>query len=103
MLFEKTATLIWDILVKHAGASNYEFERQSCIYSECKHDLEKFGSSEYRFQGALGFGGKFRRTKWGNRWYVDQYPEDETPESLEIVRVTNEKLKELKERFKNEL
>lgn len=51
---------------------------------------------EYRFMGALGFGGKFRNN--GNRNntpYVDCYPEHETPERLRMIERANARLAEL--------
>lgn len=51
---------------------------------------------EYRFQGALGFGGKFRNN--GNREntpYVDCYREDETPARLAMIKRANARLDEL--------
>src|ERR1700738_5082838 len=48
---------------------------------------------EYRFMGALGFGGKFRNN--GNRDntpYVDCYPEDETPARLRMIEAANVRL-----------
>lgn len=51
---------------------------------------------EYRFMGALGFGGKFRNN--GNRDntpYVDCYPESETPERLRMIEAANRRLAEL--------
>jgi hypothetical protein len=51
---------------------------------------------EYRFMGALGFGGKFRNN--GNRNdtpHVDCYREDETPERLAMIERANARLAEL--------
>lgn len=51
---------------------------------------------EYRFCGALGFGGKFRNT--GNRDdtpYVDCYREDETPARNAMIEAANKRLAEL--------
>jgi hypothetical protein len=51
---------------------------------------------EYRFCGALGFGGKFRNN--GNRDntpYVDCYHEDETPARLKMIEAANVRLAEL--------
>ena len=48
---------------------------------------------EYRFCGALGFGGKFRNN--GNRNntpHVDCYPEHETPERLAMIEAANRRL-----------
>lgn len=51
---------------------------------------------EYRFCGALGFGGKFRNN--GNRDgipYVDCYLEDETPARRTMIEAANRRLHEL--------
>jgi hypothetical protein len=59
------------------------------------------GGIEYRFQGALGSGGKFRTCYVGPpafdryRLYVDCYREDETPERLEMIRRANERLEQV--------
>lgn len=44
------AGIIWDILITHCGASVLEDDRGCFIMNT---------SFEYRFQGNLGFGGKF--------------------------------------------
>jgi hypothetical protein len=62
---------------------------------EFVHHVTK-GCDEYRFIGALGFGGKFRNN--GNRDdtpYVDFYPEDATPERERRALRANKKLAEL--------
>lgn len=51
---------------------------------------------EYRFCGALGFGGKFRNN--GNNEnipYVDCYREDETPERRKMIAKANKRLADL--------
>ena len=51
---------------------------------------------EYRFCGALGFGGKFRNN--GNNEnvpHVDCYREDETPKRLAMIAAANKRLAEL--------
>lgn len=51
---------------------------------------------EYRFCGALGFGGKFRNN--GNNEnvpYVDCYREDETPARKKMIAKANKRLAEL--------
>lgn len=56
----------------------------------------KYPSREYRFCGALGFGGKFRNN--GNRNnipHVDCYSEDETPARLAMIEKANKRLVEL--------
>jgi hypothetical protein len=45
---------------------------------------------EYRFQGCLGFGGKFRAGHGHLNPYFDQYPEDRTPESDALIKECNE-------------
>lgn len=51
---------------------------------------------EYRFCGALGYGGKFRNNGNNNNTpYVDCYPEDETPARLEMIGNANKQLAEL--------
>ena len=51
---------------------------------------------EYRFQGALGFGGKFRNNgNFDNTPYVDCYPEDRTPERMAMIERANTRLARL--------
>jgi hypothetical protein len=51
---------------------------------------------EWRFMGALGFGGKFRNNgNHNNTPYVDCYPENETPARLEMIQRANDRLREL--------
>lgn len=51
---------------------------------------------EWRFCGALGFGGKFRNNGNNeNTPYVDCYREDETPARLEMIDAANRRLIEL--------
>ena len=48
---------------------------------------------EYRFCGALGFGGKFRNNgNHDNTPYVDCYQEDETPARLKMIACANVRL-----------
>lgn len=42
-------------------------------------------TGEWRFQGALGFGGKF----YPREMRVSMYSEDETPETVQMVNQTN--------------
>jgi len=52
---------------------------------------------EYRFQGAIGFGGKFRTDHHGHpqHLYVTCYPEEETPKTLKMIELANAALLEL--------
>jgi len=71
------AMAIFTVLVKEAGA--HESGREDFVF----HAIS--GTTEYRFQGALGFGGKFRP----ETWRVDCYPEDNTPERERMIKATN--------------
>lgn len=84
------ANAVYDILVKDAGAS--EDGREDFVYLQTHDHLR-----EYRFIGGLGFGGKFRRNGWEDRWYVDCYTEDLTPERQAMIEAANAALAELKE------
>jgi hypothetical protein len=78
---EPIAHRIYDVLVRHAGAT--EHDRIGFVVA---HTTDG-GCWEFRFQGSLGFGGKFRND--AGRWRVDCYREDETPERLAVIEATN--------------
>lgn len=80
------ANKVYDLLVKHGGAT--ELDRKSFIHSHCK---DKYECTEWRFCGKLGFGGKYRST-WNG---VTCYSEDETPERVKLIAFLNEELKKL--------
>ena len=71
---------VWDILVLDGGA--YEPDRFSFV--DCFVNKR---SDEWRFQGKLGFGGKYRAKNT-----VDCYPEDQTPEIKNLINTINSKL-----------
>jgi hypothetical protein len=73
----------YDVLVQTCGAS--EAGREMFLAAQ--------PTTEYRFIGLLGFGGKF----WLNdgRVYVTCYPEDETDERRGRIAVANHLLAEL--------
>ncbi len=80
---EDYANAIWDALVKYAGAS--ERWREDFL-------AHRDHITEYRFQGRLGFGGKF----WNCRaWDVTCYTEDTTAEREEMIWKTNSRLRDL--------
>jgi hypothetical protein len=85
-LTAETASHIYDILVRVCGAP--EHYRNDFIFAQARENWP----IEWRFQGKLGFGGKFWRNN--GRKYVNCYPEDETPKRLEIIRQANEQLKQ---------
>lgn len=75
---------IWDILVQVCGAHPGLWDQFNHHFPQCR---------EFRFQGALGFGGK----AWADRRrvYVDCYSEDETPERRELIGHANAQLADL--------
>lgn len=83
----KQAQMVLNILANHAGAyrQDHAFIVAQTSESPCH---------EYRFQGLLGFGGKF--WNYGGRWYVTCYSENETPERMAIIEKVNGLLAELK-------
>ena len=83
---EELANFVYDILMAEVGATEYWREN----FVQVQLDEEWGICKEYRFQGVLGFGGKFRRSN--GRWYVDCYPEDESPERLEFIKAANRRL-----------
>lgn len=91
-LTELEAWHVYTALMAECGAP--EGWRDLFIFNQTAEHV-----SEWRFIGALGFGGKFWRTRgtrpdgtWGEKWYVSQYPENETPETLEMIQAANAKL-----------
>lgn len=62
-LTDQQANGVYDLLVRLAGASNRAFHRESFINAVTTRD-----DCEYRFCGALGFGGKF--FNMNGLWYV---------------------------------
>jgi len=82
-----TANKIYDILVEECGAG--EHNRIFFVVAQ-----EQGGCVEYRFQGSLGFGGKFWNS---NQWYVTCYGEDYTKERLAAIDRANQRLTVLRE------
>jgi hypothetical protein len=78
---------VFNILVAEAGANENIRDQFACWWNT--------KGSEFRFQGSLGFGGKF----WRNyeHWYINCYPEDESPQRLAVIEKVNNLLKELME------
>jgi hypothetical protein len=77
---------VYDLLVKVGGAPEDMRDYFTFIHVDERHSVE-----EYRFQGKLGFGGKY--WKWRNS--VTCYSEDETPERVKIMNELNERLAKL--------
>lgn len=93
-LTEQQAKAVWRILVAECGASPNPDDELSFVM-EYTADSAYSPSSEWRFGGCLGFGGKFRYP--GLR--VDCYPEDETPERNAAVLAANARLAVLRREF----
>ncbi|MEM6911064.1 MAG: hypothetical protein AAF555_05720 [Verrucomicrobiota bacterium] len=71
---------VYSVLVEKAGA--IESYRRDFIYH---HAESKQPCDEWRFQGKLGFGGKY----WRRYNQVSCYYEDFTPEREAIIKKTN--------------
>jgi hypothetical protein len=85
------ATRVYDVLVAHVGAYPAEDDRASFGYEFTKDNP----TTEYRFCGALGMGGKFRFP----RMSVDCYPEDSTPDRVAKIADCNAALATLRDEF----
>jgi hypothetical protein len=79
---------VYDILMKQAGAIG-GWQRESFVF----HFMQSEPPREWRFQGLLGFGGKFWRND--GRIYVNCYSEDRTPARERMIEATNKALDEL--------
>lgn len=75
---------VWTILVEECGADDLTRSGFVAHWPACR---------EYRFMGALGFGGKVWSS--GGRLYVTCYYEDETPLRAQMVLRANERLSHL--------
>jgi len=87
MINSKAANKIYDLLVQECGAIEYWRDH----FIQCQSE----GCKEFRFQGIFGFGGKF----WDNdnRWYINCYPENMTPQLQAKIDEVNLILKKMKE------
>ena len=91
-LTEEIANKVYNILEEIGAVPRMRdaFVRDHSSYSD---------QHEWRFQGKLGFGGKFWN-EWSYlddepKWRVSCYSEDETPEREKIIEETNQKLRAL--------
>lgn len=83
---KEKANKVYDLLVSIGGA--YEPDRDSFLYF---HTEYKYETSEWRFSGKLGFGGKYRKATNS----VDCYREDATPERVKLMNELNEALSKI--------
>ncbi len=81
------ADAAYTCLVEHCGAYDFEGSREMFVYHATR------GLREYRFQGALGCGGKFYNDR--ARWRGDCYPEDKTVDRTERIDRANAALAKL--------
>ncbi len=89
---QETAAKIFDILVQECGA----------VRDSLCHGFEPFRTyvekeldrHEYRFGGALGFGGKFYNS--GFEWRVSCYSENLTPQRRAMIEQANLRLEALR-------
>lgn len=90
VLSETQALAAWKIMVEECGESDDELKRNYFLnYVTTKPGQRKV----FRFQGSLGFGGKFRLNSNRNfAPYVDCYREDETPKRLAAIERANARL-----------
>lgn len=95
------ANEIWHILIEECGLRRDDrgWEHYAFI-AYLDGQAGGFGH-EYRFMGALGFGGKFYN-EGNRRWEVGCYLEDDTPARTEMIRRANERLAALLARVKGE-
>jgi hypothetical protein len=84
---------IYNILVIYGGAS--EHMRDNFVYAHLEKDWQNRRCEEYRFQGHLLFGGKYR--SYTNT--VDYYNEDRNEYRDSLEKDINIKLKEIYEKY----
>lgn len=94
VLTEGQARQVWRILVEECQASAVHFDEMAFVI-EFSRPSSFPGAREWRFQGCLGFGGKFRFPALS----VDCYPEDSNPEREAALTRANLRLAELKRTF----
>jgi hypothetical protein len=87
---------IWKVLVETCGARDPNDWMRRSLRSYLTDGADWH---EFRFQGVLGFGGKFCDD--GHRWRVKCYPEDRTPEREQMIAEANRRLAELHEAVRN--
>jgi hypothetical protein len=83
---EAEASAVYDVLVRECGAN--EWSRTDFVYEFVSPGCD---CTEWRFQGELGFGGKF----YPREMRVSCYPEDETPKRRTMVERANAALRKM--------
>ena len=87
------AQKIWEILQRTCEAGTYWGENFVSIAGEY---IKNGRMLEYRFQGALGFGGKVWINN-GRAPYVTCYPEDMNESKRKMIDAANAELKDMKQ------
>lgn len=82
MISEITCKNIYSYLVQECKA-------HETLMSDFVHHVSSRKTGEYRFQGSLGFGGKFY---WGDSWRVSAYTEDMTNDLRSLIERVNKEL-----------
>lgn len=86
----------YDLLVLHCGASADTDDRERFVAFHTRSHPD--AHTEWRFQGSLGFGGKFWTQAWAEAPFdlrVTHYPEDHTPARCAAVETVNKALRAL--------
>ncbi len=83
MLRPDVASAVYTVLIEECGA--HPGDKAAFVWAFRDQHQEP---SEWRFQGHLGFGGKYRHPKM----VVDCYPEDCTPERQAMIDKANARL-----------
>jgi len=93
----KMADEVYTILVEECGADDHEDGSERRRFVEAQTREDDYFIYEYRFCGALGFGGKF----WINdgRIYVNCYPEDQRKKEKDMIEKANKRLAEIQKKY----
>lgn len=87
-----------DVLIPICKSHSTKGDQPNFIRQEfIRWFAENHGDYEFRFQGDLGFGGKF--WDYDGRWYVTYYAEDQTKNRDDIEIRANIALEELKQKL----
>lgn len=89
-----TAERLWEIIVKYCGVNPNWGMKDNFIYM-VNAALQNKAQLEYRFQGALGFGGKLFIRLGRQPLMVTCYLEDENKERKGMIKKANRELSKL--------
>ncbi len=97
-MFKSLFERVYDVLVTEAGASPTPHTKAAFVEHFSALKNRRSGNEEWRFQGALGFGGKF----WGSSdgFRVSCYVEDENRARKKCIRLTNKALQPLFDEYR---